>query len=101
MHRAPKTVLRRQLDRVVLSIIGAALLLYPLDWAIWRLRVAAGGGMGSVNVTTTTAATLKGNRFEVYGQVAAPVTCSRSLLPQAGSGACWWLSRHAQAVTQY
>ncbi len=77
------------------------LLLYPLDWAVWRLRVANGGGMGSVNVTDTTAATLKGNRFEIYAQNTTPVSCSQSLLPQAGAGVCWWLSRHSQTVTQY
>jgi hypothetical protein len=22
------------------------------------------------------------------------VACSRSIFPQAGSGACWWLRRH-------
>jgi hypothetical protein len=57
--------------------------------------------MGSVEVTETTAATLKGNHFEVYGQQTTAVNCSRSLLPQGGGGACWWLRRHPEMVTQY
>ena len=77
------------------------MLIYPVDWVIWRVRSVAGGGMGTVAVTSTTAATLKGNRFEVYGQDTQQVDCSRSLLPQAGAGACWWLRSHPQVITQY
>ncbi len=57
--------------------------------------------MDEVTVTSTTAATLKGNHFEVYSQSTGSVPCSRSLLPQAGAGACWWLRRHPQIITQY
>ena len=82
-------------------MVAVALLAYPVDWAIWRLRLAAGDGVGSVMVTSTTAATLKGNHFEVYGQNTTAVACSRSLLPQTGSGACWWLRLHPEIITQY
>ena len=85
----------------MLAVLAGFLLLYPSDWLFWRVRMAAGSGMGSATVTAMTAATLKGNRFEVYSQNTTQVNCSRSLLPQAGAGACWWLQRHPQAVTQY
>ena len=61
----------------------------------------AGSGMDTAVVTQTTAATLKGNHFEVYSQETTTVNCSRSLLPEAGAGPCWWLRRHPQIVTQY
>jgi hypothetical protein len=93
--------LRLWLSRSLFGLIAVGLLLYPVDWAVWRLRVATGGGMGTVAVTALTAATLKGNRFEVYSADTTPVSCSRSLLPQAGAGACWWLQRHPQQITQY
>ena len=93
--------LRAQLRRMMLLLTIAILLVYPLDWIVWRVRVAAGRGMGSVPVTSTTAATLKGNHFEVYSQNTTTVDCSRSLLPEAGGGPCWWLQRHPQAITQY
>ena len=93
--------LRRKLRITVLVFVGIVLLMYPLDWAIWHLRQFAGSGMGSVQVTDTTAATLKGNRFEVYSQNTLYVDCSRSLLPEAGAGPCWWLRQHPQIVTQY
>ena len=82
-------------------LAGVVLLAYPVDWVVWRVRTAFGAGMSVVPVTVTTAATLKGNHFEVYSQTTTPVACSRSLLPQAGDGACWWLRQHPQVITQY
>lgn len=99
-YREPSP-LRRWLNKVLLVILAVALLLYPVDWAIWHIRVAAGGGMGTVTISDLTAATLKGNHFEVYSADTTAVSCSRSLLPQAGAGACWWLKRHPQQITQY
>lgn len=101
MASRQQTPLREALKRIALTVLVIGLLVYPVDWAIWRLRVALGGGMGTVTVTSLTAATLKGNHFEVYSSDTAPVNCSRSLLPQAGAGACWWLRRHPQQITQY
>ncbi len=93
--------LRPVVGRAALVLVLCLLLVYPVDWAIWRIRMAFGGGMDNVTVTSTTAATLKGNHFEVYSQDQAPVACSRSMLPEAGAGACWWLRSHPQVITQY
>ncbi len=87
--------------RSVWILLAAVLLAYPVDWAIWRMRSVAGIGMGTAVVTELTAATLKGQHFEVYSQETNTVTCSRSLLPEAGAGPCWWLRRHPQIVHQY
>lgn len=95
------TPLARQVRTAALVLLAILLLAYPLDWAIWRLRLAAGSGMSAVDVTDMTAATLKGNRFEIYSEQTTTVTCSRSLLPEADAGPCWWLRRHPQRVTQY
>ncbi len=90
---------------VVLRGIGIVLLvaamLYPLDWAIWRGRVARGGGMGSVIVKTYTAAGLKGGKLDYFptGTFAQP--CSRSLYTQEGYNPCWWVERHREVVTRY
>ena len=97
----PASRLRQRVQTAGFFLLLALLLVYPLDWAIWRVRVTAGDGFGSEAVTDTTAATLKGNHFEVYAQQSTTVNCSRSLLPQAGAGACWWLHRHPSIVTQY
>ncbi len=82
-------------------MLGILLLAYPLDWAVWRVLMLSGHGMGVAEVSETTAATLKGNHFEVYAQGMTTVNCSRSLLPEAGAGPCWWLRRHPRIVTQY
>ena len=99
-YPSARNVLRR-LRPFGLALLAVALLAYPLDWAVWKLQSAAGRGMDSVNVTQLTAATLKGDKFEVYSQQQTSVDCSRSLLPEAGAGPCWWLRRHPQIVQQY
>ncbi|HLI77056.1 MAG TPA: hypothetical protein VKV02_08925 [Acidobacteriaceae bacterium] len=93
--------LRHSLQTAGLIALAILLLAYPLDWVVWRVRLAAGNGLDTVDVTDTTAATLKGNHFEVYSQQTTSVNCSRSLLPEAGAGPCWWLRRHPQRITQY
>jgi hypothetical protein len=86
--------MKRILARTVLGVIVALAVLYVGDWAIWRTRVALGGGMGKVSVSRIEVAELKNNKEEYYWDGTVDVDCSRSLFPQAGSGACWWLNRH-------
>jgi hypothetical protein len=50
--------------------------------------------MGKVSVSRIEVAELKNNKEEYYWDGTVDVDCSRSLFPQAGSGACWWLNRH-------
>ena len=87
--------------RLLGALVAAAVLLYPADWAVWRIRVALGGGMGTVHVAHFTVAELKGNKEEYYPEGTAVVECSRSLFPQGGQQACWWLERHATAIERY
>lgn len=100
-RRSRPSPLRQKLQAVLVIIFACLVLVYPLDWAVWRVRMSADHGMGVVDIDQTTAATLKGNRFEVYSEEMMTVNCSRSLLPQAGAGPCWWLRRHPKVVTQY
>mgnify|MGYP001550454852 FL=1 len=74
--------------------MAALACLYLGDFVVWRTRVALGGGMGKVSVSTIQVASLKGNKEEYYWDGTTEVDCSRSIFPQAGSGACWWLARH-------
>ena len=86
--------MKRILGRVLVGIIGALSVLYVGDWAVWRARVAMGGGMGKVMVTSILVTQLKGNKEEYDWDGTANVDCSQSIFPQAGAGACWWLRRH-------
>lgn len=86
--------MKRLLGRVLLAAVIAAAALYAGDWVVWRVRVAMGTGMGRTHVSRIQVAALKGNKEEYYWDGEADVDCSRSLFPEAGAGACWWLERH-------
>jgi hypothetical protein len=85
---------KKILGRVVIGLIGALSVLYVGDWGVWRTRVAMGGGMGTVQVGTLIETPLKGNKMEYDWGGYATVDCSKSIFPQAGGGACWWLERN-------
>ncbi len=96
-----ESVVIRLLVRGMIVLLLAALLAYPADYAVWRVRLAAGGGMGTVQVTKFTVAELKGGKESYYIDGVTTVDCSRSLFPEAGSGPCWWVSRHAEVIDRY
>jgi hypothetical protein len=50
--------------------------------------------MGSVVVSNIVVLPLKDNKEEYDWGGTADASCSLSIFPQAGSGACWWLRRH-------
>jgi hypothetical protein len=85
---------KRLLARAVVGLLGALAVLYVGDWAVWRARVAMGGGMGTVSVGDVIVTPLKGNKEEYDWGGTTAVDCSKSIFPQAGGGACWWLRRH-------
>jgi hypothetical protein len=91
----------RLLVRGVLGVLLVAAIAYPVDWAVWRTRVAMGGGMGAVPVDLFTVADLKGGKEDYYPEGTVTVACSKSLYPQGGNGACWWLERHREVVQHY
>ena len=75
-------------------LLAAAALLFLCDFAVWRIRVASGGGMGSVKVGMLQVVPMKGNKEEWLPDGEQMVDCSKSVFPQAGAGACWWVERH-------
>ena len=87
--------------RSIAGLVLAAVLLWPADWLIWRIRVAAGGGMGQVTVSRFTVASLKGNKDDYYFEGVGPVDCSLSLFQHAGEGACWSLRKHPELMVRY
>jgi len=87
--------------RTAMSIGIVVLAAYPMDWLVWRVRVAAGGGMDTVQVNHYTVADLKGNKAEYYVDGTTAVDCSKSLFPEAGSGPCWWVRRHTDVIAEY
>jgi hypothetical protein len=84
----------RLLSRMVLALAIFFVVMFVVDWAVWRVRVARGGGMGSVNVTNFQVASLKGGKEEYYPDGQGPVACSQSLFPQGGTKPCWYMVKH-------
>jgi hypothetical protein len=69
-------------------------LLYMGDWAVLKFRTAHGTAGGVVAVNQFLATPLKGNKVEYDLMGTVQVTCSRSIFPQNGNPACWWVERH-------
>ena len=70
--------MKRLLARIVVGFLGALAVLYVGDWAVWRVRVAMGGGMGTVSVGNVIVTPLKGNKEEYDWGGTATEDCSPS-----------------------
>jgi hypothetical protein len=82
-------------------LLAVAAVVYVGDWAVWRVRVSRGGGVGSVVVSKVIIASLKGNKESYYDDGTETVSCSQSIFPQTGAGACWWVERHREVDERY
>jgi hypothetical protein len=83
-----------RLLRTVGVLIGLVALVYVGDWVNMQVRVSRGTAFGSVEVNQFLATPLKGNKVEYDLMGTVQQTCSRSVFPQQGNEACWWLERH-------
>jgi hypothetical protein len=83
-----------RLVRFVMVLAVLSGLLYAGDWLILRIRVSHGTAYRVIQVNQLLATPLKGNKVEYDFMGTAPVMCSRSIFPQQGHPACWWLERH-------
>lgn len=87
----------RWIRRFAWALVGLAVLLgvlYLGDWAVLRVRISHGTAYRVVTVNQLLATPLKGNKVEYDLMGTVPETCSRSIFPQEGNPACWWLERH-------
>jgi hypothetical protein len=84
--------------RGVLWMLMGCVAVYGLDWALWQVRMLAGGGYRVVSVDRFVVAPLKGGKEEYYPDGRTDVRCTVSLLPegvpQVGGQPCWWVQRH-------
>jgi len=81
----------RWILRVVLAVAVLAAAVYVGDWAVYQIRRRP---VGVIQVNQLLATPLKGNKMEYDFMGVMPVTCSRSIFPQRGNPACWWVERH-------
>jgi len=95
MIRGPEEgVLKKIVGRVALALLIALVVVYAVDWAVWRVRVARGGGMGAVQVSYFQVANLKNGGAQYYPDGAGAVSCSQSIFPQGGANPCWYVVQH-------
>lgn len=83
--------MKRWILRVLLVVVGLGIVVYVGDWMVFQVRK---GPVGVVEVNQLLATPLKGNKVEYDFMGVVPVTCSRSIFPQKGNPACWWVERH-------
>lgn len=84
----------RWLVRGAQGLLLVLVLVYAIDWAVLRVRVSRGTAFQVVQVHQLLGTPLKGQKVEYDLLDDIPVTCSRSLFPQAGDAPCWWVARH-------
>jgi hypothetical protein len=87
--------------RAVVALALMAILLWPGEWRGWRVRVALGGGMDQVVVSSFTVAELKANKEDYYYEGKGPVDCTESLFGHGGNDACWRLRKKPEVVVRY
>ena len=78
----------------LLGLLAATLTLYLGDLAAFAVKKHRGTAYSSITVNQFLTTPLKGQKqeFDLIGP--ADVTCSRTIFPQPGMAACWWLARH-------
>jgi hypothetical protein len=88
--------MKRWLQRGVIGLVAAFVVVYGGDWAIYKLR---GSPTSKVTVSRFMTVPLKGNKIEYDYIGTGDVTCSVSLFPQAGESPCWHLRRNPNQTT--
>lgn len=84
----------------LLVVLGTALLAYGIDFAVFRIRVAANRNpYGLVTVNRYYALLQKNGKTQFIFDPPSPETCVNALFPHGGSQPCWYLTRHPDQRT--
>lgn len=95
-----KQRLQRLFLRTILILLAAVALVFVIDFAIFRVRVAANRNpYGSVTVDPYFAVHEKSGKTEFMFQPPQTQTCVHALFPHEGLSPCWYLSRHPEQRT--
>lgn len=77
-----------------------AALAFVVDFAMFRIRVAAGKAFGSVVVSHYYAVAQKNGKTRFIFDPPQAETCVNALFPHGGSSPCWYLRRHPEQRTE-
>jgi len=82
------------LVQIAKVLMVTAVVVWLLDWAVFRIRESRGSAFDTVQVDEFLSTALKGNKQEYDYMGSAQVSCARALFPHGSAPACWWLRRH-------
>jgi hypothetical protein len=91
--------LLRVLSITLLTVTGAALIAYVVDYGVFRYRAGTNRAFGQVTVTNYDAVQQKNGKTEFLFDPPQAQTCVNSLFPHAGYLPCWYLQRHTEQRT--
>jgi hypothetical protein len=92
--------IRRAFLAVLLSVLGAAILAFAVDYAVFRVRVSSNRGpYGSVVVNHYYAVLQKNGKTQFIFDPPQPQSCVNSLFPHSGQKPCWYLRQHPDQRT--
>jgi hypothetical protein len=92
--------LRRIFLATLLAVLAIAILAFGVDFAVFRVRVAANKSpYGSVTVNHYYAVMQKNGKFEYIFDPPQDEACVNALFPHAGSMPCWYLRKHPDQRT--
>jgi hypothetical protein len=90
-------LLKRTLLIGLASVLGLTLLVYAIDYAVFRYRLATNRQpFGQITVTSYDAVAQKNGKTEFLFNPPEVQTCVNSLFPRAGYTPCWYLQRHTE-----
>jgi hypothetical protein len=92
--------LRRIFVGMLLTLLGTAVLAFGVDFAVFRIRVAANrNAYGSVVVNHYYAVLQKNGKTQFIFDPPQAEACVNALFPHAGALPCWYLIRHPDQRT--
>lgn len=92
--------MRRLVFRTVLSVVGAGLLAFAVDDAVFRVRIAENwNAYGAVTVDHYYAVAQKNGKTQFIFDPPGSQACVNTLFPHGGVLPCWYLKRHPEQRT--
>jgi hypothetical protein len=80
--------------RIALTLVGLLVLVYLLDYALLRRKMAnADQSLAFGTITSFYGTGTKGGRMEIFTDQPQTETCVHSLFPHAGYRACWYVNK--------
>lgn len=92
--------LRRMFLATVVFLVGTAIVVFIVDFAIFRVRVASNRNpYGSVTVSHYYAVLQKNGKTQFIFEPPQDESCVNALFPHSDQKPCWYLRRHPEQRT--